>query len=127
MTDELKKIYTVLPDEIRNSHPHGQWVLDRPGLVLNFACDIEDDHYPVLEPWARKLVEFIASDEPYLEFESPHFPGICYLHRAAAEHIICTNGAWSAKVLARNRPGGNGNGVSIVDQAGLPVVRKLRN
>ena len=121
----MPKIYTVLPDEIRNMHPHGQWVFDRPGLVLNFACEVIDDHYPDVEPWARKLADLLASDDPFMEFESPHVPGVLYLHCAAAEHIICTQGAWSMKVLARSRPGG---AVSILDEGtGLPVVRKVRN
>jgi hypothetical protein len=120
----LPKIYTVLPDEIRNLHPHGQWVFDRPGLVLNFACDVENDHFPVVEPWVEKLAAFIASEAPYMEFESPHAPGICYLFRHAAEHIILTQPAWSAKVMTRMRK----DGPMIVDHnTGLPVISKLRN
>jgi hypothetical protein len=120
----LPKIFTVLPDEIRNMHPHGQWVFDQAGLVLNFACDIVDDHFPDIEPWARKLVEFLASDEPYMEFESPHAPGVVYLHRHAAYKIITTQPAWSLKVMARTRPGGP----TLMDsQTGLPVISKLRN
>jgi hypothetical protein len=118
------KIYTVLPEEIRNMHPHGQWVFDRPGLILNFACDIRDDHFPDITPWAEKLEAFIKSDADYLEFESPHTPGINYLRRVAAEHIILTQSAWSAKVMTRMRK----DGPMIVDHdSGLPVISKLRN
>jgi hypothetical protein len=120
----LPKIFTVLPDEIRNMHPHGQWVFDTPGLVLNFACEIVDDHFPNIEPWVRALTELLEGSKPYLEFESPHAPGIVYLHRAAAAHIIATQPAWSAKVMARTRPGGP----TLVDaETNLPVLRKLRN
>lgn len=117
MNETKPKIYTVLPDEIRNFHPHGQWVFDTPGLVINFVCDVED-HIPVVEPWARKLAEFQRGPAEFLEFESPHLPGICYLTRAAAEHIILTHGAWSQKVMARGR--------NVIDHdSGLPVIRKV--
>jgi len=119
----LPKIYTVWPDEIRNMHPHGQWVFDQPGLVLNFACEA-NDHVADVEPWAEKLEDFLKSGKPYMEFESPHTPGVIFLHRHAAEHIICTQPAWSQKVMTRMRPGGP---MIIDDATGLPVISKIRN
>ena len=117
----LSKIFTVLPDEIRDMHPHGQWLLDQPGQIINFACEIEDDHYPVLEPWVRRLEEFRKSDAAYMEFESPHLPGVCYLTREALNHIVLTMPAWSRKVMARST-----KSMQLVDaSSGLPVVRKL--
>lgn len=124
-TKELPKIYTVLPDEIRNLHPHGQWVFDRPGLVLNFACEIiEGEHLADIKPWAEKLDEFLKSKADVLAFESPHTPGVNYLRRVAAEHIILTQVAWSAKVMTRMRKGGP---MIIDDATGLPVISKIRN
>jgi len=122
---QIPRIFTVLPDEIRNGHPHGQWVFDRPGLVLNFATEIDEEtNMPIIEPWAKRLAEFIAGDEPYLVFDSPHTPNEVYLHRAAAEHIIATQPAWSAKVAVRNRPQAP---VEYRDsETGVPLVLKRR-
>ena len=118
---ELPKIFSVLPDEIRDMHPHGQWLLDQPGMVINFATEVEDQHYPVIAPWMQRLEDFRKSDEPFMEFESPHLPGICYLTRAAAEHIVLGMPAWSKKVMARST-----KTMQVLDSAsGLPVVRKL--
>lgn len=121
---ELPKIYTVLPDEIRSMHAHGQWSLDIPGMIINFACEIHD-HIPDTEPWAQRLEQFRESAAEVMEFESPHVPGRCFLHRAALDHIIMTQPAWSAKVMARPRAG---NGVQLVDsETGLPVLHRKLN
>jgi hypothetical protein len=118
---ELPKIYTVLPDEIRNMHAHGQWYLDTPGAIINFNCETID-HIPDVATWAEKLEAFRKSGEAMMEFESPHLPGRCFLHRAVLEHVIMTQPAWSAKVMARPRANGN---VQLVDsETGLPVVRR---
>lgn len=117
----VPKIYTVLPDEIRNMHPHGQWSGAAPGWVINFATDIIDGHFPDIEPWARKLEEFRKSDEDFMEFESPHLPGVCYLHRSALDLIVLTQPAWSAKVMARQS-----KGVQLMDaESGVPLIRKF--
>jgi len=121
-TSELPKIFTVLPDEIRNMHPHGQWSGGTPGWIINFSTDIIDGHFPDIEPWARKLEAFRASDDEFMEFESPHLPGVCYLHRNALQHIVLTMPAWSAKVMARPKA----NGVQLIDsESGVPIVRKF--
>jgi hypothetical protein len=120
------KIYTVLPDEIKEGYPHGQWLFDTPGLVLNFATPTlpDEPHLPDLEPMIKQFAAFMSSDELYMPFESPHTPGINYLHRNAAGRIMSTNPAWSRKIYARTRA----NGATLVDQtSGLPVLRKLRN
>ena len=115
------KIYTVLPDEIREMHPHGQWLFDQPNQQINFSTDVEDDHYPVILPWVERLEEFRNSDAAYMEFESPHLPGICYLTRVALDHIVGTMPAWSRKVMARSS-----KTMQLLDSGtGLPVVRKL--
>jgi hypothetical protein len=119
-------IFTTQPDEIRGKHPHGQWVFDTAGLVVNFLTDVDPEtNYPIVEPWARRLAEFLASDpakEPYLRFESPHTYNVAYLHRAAAARIILTHAAWSEKV----RPRPSGNGVKVVDaDTGMPIIRKV--
>jgi hypothetical protein len=124
MKKELPKIYTVLPDEVRNMHAHGQWCLDLPGALINFNCD-NTDHVPDVDVWARKLEEFRASRDELMEFESPHMPGRYFLHREALNHIILTQPAWSAKVMAR--PSENGK-VRLLDaETGMPVVRRKLN
>ena len=50
---ELPKIFSVLPDEIRDMHPHGQWLLDQPGMVINFATEtvtlpLKAGHYALI-------------------------------------------------------------------------------
>jgi hypothetical protein len=122
---ELPKLYTVLPDEIRNMHPHGQWSLDRPGSVINFACDIIGDHFPDVEPWARRLEQFRRSEETLMEFESPHLPGKCFLTHAAADHIVMTQPAWSAKVMYRPRANGGADIVDAATNMRVPILRKL--
>jgi hypothetical protein len=118
---ERPKIYTVLPDEIRAAFPHGQWILDQQGQIINFACDV-DAHIPNVEDMVRRLAAFKASDDDFMEFESPHLPGRYFLHRAALEHIILTQPAWSAKVKPRQPENGR---VQILDsESGLPVVRR---
>jgi hypothetical protein len=122
---ELPKIYTVLPDEIRDMHPHGQWTLDVPGVAINFACDVTEDRMPIIEPWARALSDFRASTDDVMEFQAPHLPGTCYLHRSVLEHIIATQPAWSRKVLPRPKDNGR---VQLVDAgSGLPMVRRKLN
>jgi hypothetical protein len=124
---ERPRIYSVLPDEIKDGFPHGQWLFDTPGLVLNFLTEVDpvESYLPLLEPMVKKLAAFIKSDEPFMEFESPHTPGINYLHRTAAARIMATNPAWSKKIYARTRS--DGGGAQIINENGLPVIRKLRN
>lgn len=125
------KIHLPLPDEIQGLHAHGQWVLaagigqpGQTGGVLNFSTDVFEDGYPDVETWAHKLEEFRASDELLMEFESPHVPGVCFLHRKALDLIVMTQPAWSRKVLPRQKAGG----AELVDAGtGLPLVSRLRN
>jgi len=122
---DLPKIYTVLPDEIRDMHPHGQWTLDVPGVVINFACDVTEDNMPIIEPWADALTNFRNSSDERMAFQSPHLPGTCYLHRSTLDHIIATQPAWSRKVIARQQDHGQ---VQLLDAtSGLPVVRRKLN
>src|SRR4051812_46100969 len=106
---ERPRIYSVLPDEIKDGFPHGQWLFDTPGLVLNFLCDVDpvETYLPILEPMVKKLGAFLMSGDEFMEFESPHTPGINYLHRAAAQRIMSTNPAWSRKIFARTRSDGS--------------------
>jgi hypothetical protein len=124
MKKELPKIYTVLPDEIRNMHAHGQWCLDLPGALINFSCAVED-HIPDTATWAEKLEQFRASDDVLMEFESPHMPGRAFLHRSALDHIVLTQPAWSQKIMAR--PSGNGKVQLMDSETGLPVLRRKLN
>ena len=118
------RIYTVLPDEVRNMHPHGQWCLDLPGALVNFDCE-STDHIPDVDVWAEKLEAFRKSGDETMEFASPHMPGRYFLHRAALDHIILTQPAWSAKVMARPS---SSNGVRLLDaETGMPVVRRKLN
>jgi hypothetical protein len=128
MNEQPKRIYAPLPEEIKDAFPHGQWVFDTPGLILNFLTQTVEgfDYLPDLEPACKRLAEFLASDEELMAFESPHTPGINYLHRHAASRIIATIPAWSRRVYARTRE--NGSGVAVHDaETGLPVIRKIRN
>jgi hypothetical protein len=118
------KILTVRPDEMLEGHPHGQWVLDVMGGIINFACEIIND-VPDVAPWAERLEAFRASSDETMEFESPHMPGRYFLHRPALDHIIMTNCAWSRKVLPRQNPNGD---VELVDaRSGVPLVRRKMN
>jgi len=119
---EPLKIYTVLPDEVREAHPHGQWVLDTPGSIINFACELAAEHIPDVAPWADRLEEFRASKDEYMEFESPHLPGRYFLHRLALDHILMTQPAWSRKVMPRQQENGR---TQLVDaSSGVPLVRR---
>lgn len=98
-----KKLYTVDPDEIQDHYFHGQFLLDRPGQFINFACE----DLAELEQWARRLADFLSSDEPYLEHESPHLPGRNFITRYGASRIVAVDSAWSRKVrpkLSANSP-----------------------
>lgn len=119
------RIYTVLPDEIRAAFPHGQWIFDQAGQVINFACEVDEPHVPNVEAMVRRLEAFQASEEEFMEFESPHLPGRYFLHRVALDHILLTQPAWSAKV----KPQQNENGkIQLLDsESGRPILRRRLN
>lgn len=115
------QIFITPSGELEGKHAHGQFLFDRPGLFMNFACDVDEVNVGVIEPWARKLDDFLRGDEPYLEFDSPHLPGRCYLSRYGAAHIVGVFPAWSDKVRATPTLGTK---LLTPDGATIPVVRR---
>ena len=81
---------------------HGQMVLDRPGLFINFAATHEEINAGV---WARKLADYLAGNEPFFEFREPHFGQQAFLTRAGAEKVTLIQCAKSAKIMPEARHG----------------------
>lgn len=125
---KTKQIFIVPNAELEGKAAHGQFLFDRPGLFMNFACEVDDVNVGKIEPWARKLDEFMRGDEPYLEFDSPHLPGKCYLSRAGAAHIVGVFPAWSDKMRAQVKSKDiqllAPNGAEIPAPGALPILRK---
>lgn len=124
MSGQPKVIWVSPADEIKDKHPHGQLLFDKPGLFCNFACEVVE-HVGQVDDMALGLQTFLEGGQRFLEFESPHTPGKCYLTRYGAEHVIAVMPAWSDKVRPKLEP--NGDGVELRDSVtGVPLVRRVR-
>ena len=127
-TARQKQIYIAPNVELEGQAAHGQFLFDRPGLFMNFACEVDELNVGILEPWAKKLDEFLRGDEAYLEFDSPHLPGRCYLSRYGASHVVGVFPAWSSKVRAQTKEKDiqllTPNGAPIPNAGEIPIIRK---